>query len=115
MAYDLFVPPIAPAPPSTQPVRPRVNEAVFGDGYSQRSGDGLNAVSRSFLAQWPLLTVAQLVEIEFFLETHISTPFRWTAPLQAVERRWIAIEWTPGYAGADIVSLSATFKQVFDL
>jgi phage-related protein len=115
MPLDLFLPPIAPAPQSARPVKPRVNEAVFGDGYSQRSEDGLNTVNRTFQAQWPLLTIEQQEAIEDFLELHTSIAFRWTPPLQSIERKWVAVDWTPGYAGADIVSLSANLKEVFDL
>jgi phage-related protein len=115
MALDTFVPPLEPSPQSSRPVRPRINSAQFGDGYSQRSEDGLNSSTRTFQAQWPALSVDQQTEIEDFLEDHKSTPFLWTPPLQTIERKWIASDWTPGYNQVDIVSLSATFTEVFDL
>lgn len=115
MPLDLFEPPLNPAPQSNRPVKPRVNVAQFGDGYSQRGGDGLNASSRSFQAQWPTLTVEQQEAIEAFFEQHTSTAFRWTPPLTSIERKWIASDWTPGYVQGDLVSLSATLTEVFDL
>jgi phage-related protein len=115
VALDTFVPPVNPAPQSSRPVKPRTNVAQFGDGYSQRSDDGLNASNRSFQAQWPILSVSQLTAIESFMEDHSTTPFLWTPPLQAVERKWRAVDWAPGYAGGDSVSLSVNLVEVFDL
>ncbi|MBN9600834.1 MAG: phage tail protein [Afipia sp.] len=115
MPLDVFNPPLAPSTPSVRPVRPRVNEATFGDGYSQRSGDGLNANPRTFQAQWSMLEDGQADAIEAFFETHTKTAFLWTVPLEIVQRKWIAVDWSRGYLGADLVSLSANLKEVFDL
>ena len=115
MPADIFVPPREPSPTSTRAVRPRVNEAAFGDGYSQRSGDGLNATPRTMQVQWAVLSAAQADVIESFFETHTRSAFLWAVPLEAVQRKWLAVDWSRGYIGADLVSLSANLKEVFDL
>ena len=115
MPLDVFVPPIGPSTPSGKNVTPRKKEAQFGDGYSQRGGDGLNALPQTFQAQWQSLHSNQADDIEAFFGVHTSTPFLWTLPLEAVQRKWIALSWSRGYVSADTVSLNANLKEVFDL
>jgi phage-related protein len=101
-------------PGSGTSAAPRVNEAVFGDGYSQRSGDGLNVVPRTYTADWPMLWAEDADAMEAFFESHTSTPFLW-APPDSPTRKWRAVNWkrTPNTAG--VTSLSVNLKQVFDL
>lgn len=115
MPLDVFAPPLAPSTPSSRPVKPRVNEVAFGDGYSQRSGDGLNALPQTFQAQWSVVSSAEADTIEAFFGSHIRTPFLWAVPLESVQRKWLAVDWSRGYVGGDLVSLSANLKEVFDL
>jgi phage-related protein len=115
VAFDVFAPPKNPAPSSSRPVKPRVNKAQFGDGYSQRSGDGLNASMRTFAAQWPSLLIAHADEIETFFEAHTVKAFVWTLPTESVVRKWTAVDWTRGNARAGVVSLSVNLEEVFDL
>ena len=115
MPLDTFTPPKDPSPRSAGQVKPRTNTAQFGDGYSQRSEDGLNALTRDFQAVWPGLTVADRDTITAFLANHTVTPFLWTVPLESVEYKWIAVDWSPGAVGGEAVSLSATLRVVFDL
>lgn len=114
MPLDTFVPVMQPAISSAAAAKPRVNEAVFGDGYSQRSGDGLNAVPRAYVAQWPMLYSEDADEMEAFFENHTSAAFLW-APPDSPERKWRVLDWTRGATSAGVVSLSVNLKQVFDL
>lgn len=107
------------AEPAGQVVH-RTLKADFGDGYSQAAGDGINTRSESWNIEargpWlmPGCTAGQAVkDIAEFLDERAG---------------WQAFEWTPpdgelglyrcdGYTkqrnGGGIVTLSATFYQVF--
>lgn len=115
MPLDNFVPPLDPAPASSRDIRTRVNTSQFGDGYSQRSQDGLNAIAATYNAQWAALTDVDCNTIEAFFAAHTITPFLWQPPLETVTRKWIAAVWSRGYVGANVVALGATLSEVFDL
>lgn len=115
MPLDTFVPALNPSLPSTRGVKPRVTTAQFGDGYSQRSEDGLNAAPRTYQASWDALDSPGANDIETFFEAHVATPFLWTPPLETAQRKWTAATWSRGYVGGTTVTLSATLSEVFDL
>lgn len=115
MALDVFSPPRGVSPSSGSTAKPRIKLAQFGDGYSQRAGDGLNAVPRTFQAQWDAISSDDADSIEAFMTAHVATPFSWMPPLETVARKWIAGEQKRGYLGADTVSLSVQLTEVFDL
>ena len=92
---------------------PRVRVAPFGDGYAQRTADGINNKPQ----EWSLTFVKDedtIDAVDDFLDTQGSeTAFDWTAPDGTVGR-WICESWSTSYnAETDTLSLSATFKQVF--
>ncbi len=116
MPLDTFAPTFNPSRDSTQlEVDRRVNKAQFGDGYSQRSGDGLNASPRIFNASWSSLQTAEADTLEAFFDAHKVTPFLWTLPLESVERKWTAGKSRRGYLGGSVVSFSCPLEEVFDL
>lgn len=116
MPLDVFAPTHQPSPEQTQrTVARRVNSAQFGDGYSQRSGDGLNASPRTYNAAWSAIKAAEAEVYEAFFDAHKSTPFLWTPPLEAAQRKWIAGTSTTGYLGGSTVSFSCVLTEVFDL
>lgn len=93
---------------------PRVNKCQFGDGYDQRSGDGIN----TRLPTWPLTfsvrSQTEALAIESWLETNNAdtTSFDWTAP-NGVAAKWVADEWTPATADDwGSWSITAKFRQV---
>ncbi|MGR4927268.1 phage tail protein [Bradyrhizobium sp. CAR08] len=116
MALDVFTPIHNPSKEGTRrAVKRRVNTAQFGDGYSQRSGDGLNASPRTFTASWSALAAAEAQVYEDFFDAHKSTPFLWTPPLEVAQRKWIAGDSDQGYLGGSTVSLTCTLTEVFDV
>lgn len=115
MALDTFVPPARFASGPTTDISPRVNAAQFGDGYSQRSGDGLNAETNSFTGQFPTLTLDQEASLLAFFTAHSVTPFLWALPMDSLQRKWTATKWTRGIPFINRRSLSFTFTEVFDL
>lgn len=113
---DIFTPVHQPSPQSTQrTIKRRVNTAEFGDGYSQRSGDGLNASPRTYLAAWDAILASEAEVYEAFFDAHKVTMFLWTPPLESAQRRWIAGDSTTGYLGGSTVSFSCSLKEVFDV
>jgi phage-related protein len=116
MPLDLFVPVHQPSPQGTgRKIKRRVNKAQFGDGYSQRSGDGLNASPRVYTAAWAAIKADEAEAYEAFFDAHKSTPFRWTPPLESAERKWTAGDSDTNYVGGSTVSFSVQLEEVFDL
>lgn len=116
MPLDTFTPTTNPAPDQTQRVvKRRVNSAQFGDGYSQRSTDGLNTSLRAYTANWAVLASTEADTYEAFFDAHSVTPFLWTPPLETVQRKWLAGDSTQNYLGADTVQFSCPLTEVPDL
>jgi phage-related protein len=93
---------------------PRVREAPFGDGYSQRVGDGINSVDEVFNLNFTVRTKAEITAIASFLRGEAGvTSFQWTPP-DGVQRRFICKKWMPSYNHDGDCSLSATFIRVFE-
>ncbi|RKH93612.1 phage tail protein [Corallococcus sp. AB038B] len=60
---------------------PRVRRAQFGDGYSQRSGDGLNPVLRRWALQFSNLAKLNADALEAFLRARAGVePFEFVTP-----------------------------------
>lgn len=94
---------------------PRLRRARFGDGYEQRSPDGINSLAQ----QWEYFAedvddaIAQ--EMVSFLRTHGVAGFNYvpmwhTAAIRVVCRRWRR---TLG-SRVGQSNISATFEQVFE-
>lgn len=116
MPLDVFAPTHQPSTQGTQrTAKRRINTAQFGDGYGQRSSDGLNASPRTYTAAWQALTKAEADTYEAFFDAHKSTPFLWTPPLETIQRKWIAGDSTENYLGGGKVSYSCPLTEVFDL
>ena len=69
---------------SSYSVKPRINVVAFGDGYSQRTPDGLNTLRRVFSFSWKNIYSSQKVTIENFL---IQNALRRNADLQNIRGR----------------------------
>jgi len=111
-----FSPPVAPSPESDKEVTPRILRADFGDGYAQRSGDGINTMRQVRNLAWNVLTFADADTIEAFFAARSGVEsFYWTAPDEASPRRWLCSTWRRGYVSGNMASLTATFTEVFDL
>lgn len=119
MALLTFAPAITPSVSGiAEEVAPRVLGADFGDGYTQRAGDGLNAIARTVQLTWPAMTFANANAIEAFFEARRGyEAFLWTNPITpGVERKWTAPKWNKATVGStDLATITATFKQEFDL
>jgi phage-related protein len=115
MATPTFAPPFAPNTDSSAPNKPRINKAQFGDGYGQRTRDGLNARQDKATWHWTGLTVAQYDAMDaFFGGLGGADPFWWTPPDEDEPKKFICEEWSKGFPAGNLRSLVATFEQVFD-
>lgn len=92
--------------------KPRVRTAVFGDGYEQRVGDGINTIKRV----WSLRFTTSSADIEavdaFLTSMGGTTSFDWSPPSGAAGR-WKCEEWDQGLDGYNRSVLTATFTEVF--
>jgi phage-related protein len=60
---------------------PRVRKAQFGEGYTQRSGDGLNPVLRRWALQFSNLSKVDADTLESFLRARVGVePFEFVTP-----------------------------------
>jgi phage-related protein len=95
----------------------RVLSADFGDGYSQRTPDGLNNEIESISMVWNTLSYSDAAIITNFLDgCGGSQAFSYTPPGQAVSKNWTC---PAGYTfkaqNASYTDLTATFVRVYDL
>lgn len=122
MALPTFAPPVAPSVGGPKSVQPRVLRAPFGDGYSQRTADGLNHMPATWDVKWDALTAAEADAVEaFFAARGGYAAFLWTAPDAAAALKYTCDSWTrTPVVGGEVLAdrrfaISAKFTQVFDL
>lgn len=101
---------------STASMEFRTREANFGDGYTQRSGDGLNTEIETIPLIWNTLTESEYnTIIDFLKEREGYKAFNFTAPGQSSSKKWICKKYN-GYPRAyTVYYLEATFTRVYDL
>ena len=115
VSTPIFVPPVPPSVSTRKATTARVLKAQFGNGYAQRSGDGLNSVARKATLQWDALTVVQLAQIEAFLVERAGYQAFWfTAPDETVARMWTCETWNTNGIDFDLVALSAELEETFN-
>lgn len=109
-------------PTSVQPVYPvnrktkmRALTARFGDGYSQRAEDGINATVYSWDVTYENLTTAEKDTIVNFLEGEKGVNvFLWTPPRESTQYKVICQEWNTQLVEAVYWNVTATFTREFD-
>jgi len=93
---------------------PRVLSVQFGDGYSQRAGDGINLQPQTWSLTFAVRSNTVAAAIELFFETEKGfTSFDWTPP-GGSSAKFICREWSRSYDDYDVNSITATFDEVFD-
>ena len=108
-------PSIAPTYGAQKTSQPKVRQAQFGDGYSQRIRFGLNQNPKSWSLSWEI-SEANASTIEAFLDARAAdgASFTWTTPEGAYGEKWICYEWTKSIPYVNRASIQATFRQVFE-
>jgi len=94
----------------------RVLIAEFGNGYTQRTQDGINSARAQWSISWDNLTSAEKDTVIAALDAAGShDTHTWTAPDEATSKEWRVTE---GYqlstAGGSIFSISTTLQQEFE-
>ena len=96
-------------------VKPRVRQAAYGDGYTQRVADGINTQPEEWALTFSARTTSERDTILAFLEARNGVEsFDWTSPAGTVGK-FICPEWTYVPANTATHTITAKFTQVFDL
>ncbi|WP_419689148.1 phage tail protein [Burkholderia theae] len=90
----------------------RVRKAEFGDGYTQRAGDGLN----NRLTPYNLRFVGKADKISAilaFLDAHAgAVSFFWTPPLRP-QARFVCEKYTEPVKNGNVYTITAQFEPTF--
>lgn len=94
---------------------PRVRKTNFGDGYSQRVGDGLNTQPEKWTLEYikPLSTIQTI--LSFFTTTKGVDYFWWTPPVSGSPLKFSYLSYTIAPMGNNIWRLTVNIEEVFDL
>jgi len=93
-------------------IKLRTRSAVFGDGYRQVVGDGINGKS----ASWPITIISPAAEMQAvtdFLDRHGgNVPFQWTPPY-GDPALFTCDGYGPKRTAGSLITITATFEQFF--
>lgn len=94
--------------------RPRVRVAQFGDGYQQRSADGINADPRVWQLMFGNRSDTEAAAIDSFLAARgARESFDWTPP-RGSAGKWVCSQWSSTLENYGATTISATFVEVFE-
>jgi len=100
---------------STGETEPRINRVDFGDGYVQRSGDGINTMGLKLNAMFTNLTKSERdYVINFFQERGGYKAFRFSAGAWGT-RKFICKKWAETPRTPIVFDIQAEFEEVFDV
>ena len=118
MANTIFSPPVPPSVGSAPDNEVNLLTASFGDGYEQVQPDGLNHRRQTWRLTWQTLTRLDADTIVDFLNARGGAEvFDWTPPGYGSATQFRCAEWSPPRpeTGDDVFSVTATFRQAFDI
>lgn len=99
----------------TKDTKAAVNKSKFGDGYVQRSTDGINSLKVGLNLNFTVRTRFEINEIDAFLKSkNGTTPFEYTTP-GGQPQRWTCEEWQATYTHDGDAQLSAKFELDYSL
>jgi phage-related protein len=94
--------------------RPRVRSVRFGDGYEQRSIDGINSQPFTWSLTFNNRSDSEANAIESFLQAQAGiASFDWTPP-SGDDAKWICRGWERTMVRFDLNTITAKFEQVFE-
>lgn len=94
----------------------KVLVSPFGDGYSQRTPDGINNEIETWNVVWTTLTKEEKTTLKnFFKALKGAGSFLWTAPHETEEKTWKVSGVKDSPQNAAIGDLSATFTRTYDV
>ena len=116
MALPVFSPPVAPQVGSSGGVQFRTRVLQFGDGYSQHTGDGINAVLKPVTLVWSSIDPTDADTIVAFMEARGGIEaFDYTPPLESAARAFRCRQVDRSHATAARDSLTLTLEPAFDV
>lgn len=93
----------------------RVRRNTFGDGYSQRSADGINTIDEKWSLSWTG-TTTQITELEdFFIAEGGVNSFYWTPKRESTQLLWTCNTWNRVYNSNGVDTITATLQREYDL
>ena len=112
-----FAPPVDPSPDIGHEIEPRVLVATFGDGYTQRSADGINTLQQRYSSlSWDNVSLAEADAItDFFVARGGVEAFFWAPPDTGVTLKFRAVRWGRFRRTAQSYRVTASMVQEFDL
>jgi phage-related protein len=94
----------------------RVLKNQFGNGYSERAGDGINTIVDTWNVSWDNVNATDYGTIMTALDSAKGVDyFTWTAPGDSSSKKWIVAKVTRRMFAGSVFSVTATLDQVFDL
>ena len=94
---------------------PKVTKVQYGDGYEMRAIFGLNQSPKMWDLKWSAKSNSVADAIEAFFETRGGQEsFTWTPIDEATAYKFVVESWDRDFQHADICTITATFRQVFE-
>jgi len=94
---------------------PQTRRVVFGDGYEQRLTMGLNQSPKIWDLTWSAKSNSVSDAIEAFFEARSGVEsFNWTPLDEATSYKFVVESWNRQFEYANICTVTATFRQVFE-
>jgi phage-related protein len=101
---------------SSRKSQPVVRTVQFGDGYQQRLKYGLNQNPKEWDLRWTAKSTADADAIEAFFDARAddNAAFDWTPLDDTTSYKWVCSQWNREFNYANIHTITATFRQVFE-
>lgn len=116
MPLPTLVPPKAPSVGATAEPKLNLRETEFGDGYTERSPNGLNHLREAWELKFELLTAAQSATLRAFLQERGGyKAFLYTPPGEPSPMRVICRKWKRTFDEADRQTVTLSLEQDFGL
>ena len=116
MAVDFPSNAVEPSYGSKPQVEFRILSADFGEGYTQRVGDGLNTKIEKWDMTWNNLTTGEKDVIINFLDAREGAEaFNFTMPGKSSSEKWICNRYQATPTNPSFFSISAEFEKVYDV
>lgn len=118
MTIPRFTPPVNPSYSSEGKINLRIKKIQYGNGYSQRSTDGVNSIGHTYTLTWQNISKNDYLSIlSFLLARQGVEAFKYTVPgHDNIERLYIATgSISHNSIAADVFDISTDIEECFDL
>ena len=116
MSIPVFSPSVIPSIGSSSNSSANILKADFGDGYSQRVGQGINNIGEQASLSWNNITGSQANTIVSFFEARGGfEAFQYTLPTESSAKKWTCDTWNKNYADGGLINLTCELTRVYDL